>query len=447
MGILVAIVGRPNVGKSTLFNRLSKSRGAIVDNEPGVTRDRNYALVHADGKSFSIVDTGGFEPLSEDPILSSMREQAMVAVEEADLVVFMADGREGLTPADREVFNLLRRSEKTALVAVNKIDGPEHEDLVHDFYSLGIDQIYPLSAAHGYGVPDLLDTIMQSVPDETSDAGVAERPIRIAAIGRPNVGKSSLINHILGEQRLVVSEAPGTTRDTIDTEVIFKGRSYIFTDTAGIRRKSKVDARLEKYMIIRALKGIEHCDVALLLMDASEGITDQDVKIAGYAHDRGRAVALVLNKWDLVPTDKKNKNPFIDEIARKMKYLSYAPIVPISALTGKGIDKLFSTVKQIHRQYITRIPTPALNRMLIEATEKHTPPRFRNLAVKLKYITQTGDSPPSFVVFCNRPEAIHFSYHRYLVNQIRDAFKLDWTPIRLIIKQTAQREIKPKKRR
>jgi len=447
MGILVAIVGRPNVGKSTLFNRLSRSRSAIVDNEPGVTRDRNYAQVNIDGRTFSIVDTGGFEPLSEDPILSRMREQAMVAVEEADLVVFMADGREGVTPADIEVFNLLRRSEKGALVAVNKIDGPEHEDLAHDFYSLGVDRIYPLSAAHGYGIQDLLDTIAQHLPEEEAPGGPEERPVRIATIGRPNVGKSSLINRVLGEQRLVVSDAPGTTRDTIDTEVTFKGRSYIFTDTAGIRRKSKVDARLEKYMIIRALKGIEHCDVAILLMDASEGITDQDVKIAGYAHERGRAIALALNKWDLVPPEEKKKNTFTDDIARKMKYLSYAPIVNISALTGKGIDKLFSAVNNIHKQYTTRISTPALNKVLMESVEKHTPPRVRNLPVKLKYITQTGEAPPTFVVFCNRPEAIHFSYHRYLVNQIRDAFKLDSTPLKLIIKQTEQREFKPKKRR
>ena len=446
MGFLVAIVGRPNVGKSTLFNRLSRSRRAIVDDEPGVTRDRNYCQVTFQEKTFTLVDTGGFEPLSADPILSQMREQAMLAVDEADGIVFLTDGREGLTPGDQEVFGLLRASGKPVLAAVNKIDGPEHEDLVHDFYALGADSILSLSAAHGYGVPTLLETIAGLLPETAEETGVQQEFIRLAIIGRPNVGKSSLINCILGEKRLLVSDIPGTTRDTIDSVVTANGRSYLLTDTAGIRRKSRVNKKLETFSIIRALKGIEHCHIALLVMDASEGVTDQDVKIAGYAFERGRAVIILLNKWDLIPSEMQNKNPLASEIERRMKYLNFAPVLTISALTGKRVPRIFDVVEKVYSQYTTRIPTAALNKVLTDAVSKHTLPRHKNLPVKLNYITQVSIKPPTFAVFTNRPEGVHFSYSRYLINQIRDQFQLDSIPIRLVFRSKSEPRRKSRKR-
>jgi GTP-binding protein len=445
MGFLMAIVGRPNVGKSTLFNRLSKSRRAIVDDEPGVTRDRNYTQITFQEKTFTLVDTGGFEPLSSDPILSQMREQAILAMEEADGIVFLTDGREGLTPGDQDVFNLLRASGKPVIVAVNKVDGPEHEDLVHDFYALGADTILFLSAAHGYGVPTLLETIADLLPETTGEEGLQQEFIRLAIIGRPNVGKSSLINCILGEKRLLVSEVPGTTRDTIDSVVTVNDKRYILTDTAGIRRKSRVNKKLETFSIVRALKGIEHCHIALLVLDASEGVTDQDVKIAGHAFERGRAVIVLLNKWDLVPFDMQKKNPFLDDIERRMKYLNFAPVLTISALTGKRVPRIFDVVQKVYSQYTARVPTGALNRVLSDAVSKHTLPRHKNLPVKLNYITQVSIKPPTFAVFANRPEGVHFSYRRYLINRIRDQFELDSTPVRLVFRSKSEDRRKGRK--
>ena len=425
-GFLVAIVGRPNVGKSTLFNRLSRSRKAIVDDLPGVTRDRNYELVTYGDRTFTVVDTGGFEPVTENPILVQMREQAVLAVEEADLVVFMADGREGLTPGDREVFQLLRCSAKPVLVAVNKIDGPEHDDLMLESHEMGAETLFPLSASHGYGIPSLLDEIVAHLPEPSAaEIGEEEGIIRLSVIGRPNVGKSSLINAVLGENRLLVSEIPGTTRDTIDSVIKIEDRTFVLTDTAGIRRKSKVAEKLEKFTIIRALKGIEQSHVAVVVMDASEGVTDQDAKIAGYAYERGRAVVLVLNKWDLVPPEMRNKNPFLDQIEQRMKYLAFAPIVTTSALSGKRVSKIFGAVKDVYAQYTTHIATAALNRMLEDTVQRHTPPRYKNLTVRLNYITQSDTMPPTFTIFTNRPEGVHFSYQRYVINRIENI--LVWT--------------------
>jgi GTP-binding protein len=420
---------------------------ALVDDEPGVTRDRNYAPAsHAD-KHFSIVDTGGFEPESKDELVAQIREQTMVAVEESDLVVLLTDGRGGLNPGDREIHHLLKKSEKPVIVAVNKVDGPEHEDLVHDFFPLGADTLVSISSAHGYGISQLLDTIVALLPEEPPLEEVDQGVIRLATIGRPNVGKSSLINRILGEQRLLVSEKPGTTRDTVDTTVTMQGgRTYLLTDTAGIRRKSKVSQKLETYSIIKALKGIERCHIALVLMDALEAVTEQDVKIAGYAYERGRAVILLLNKWDLLPPEKRDLRLYRDQISQRMKYLSFAPILAISALTGKRVPEIFRTADQLYVQFSATVSTPELNRLLSEITKKHAPPRYQNKNVALKYITQVSTKPPTFAIFANYPEGVHFSYKRYLSNQIREHFGLELTPIRLLFKPKSDSHRKGKTR-
>ena len=324
------------------------------------------------------------------------------------------------------------------MVVANKIDGPEHDDLVHDFFPLGAERLFPVSAEHGYGIRDLLEAVTSHLPDETEIAGLHDNSIRVAVIGRPNVGKSSLVNRILGEKRLLVSDVPGTTRDTIDTVVNIEGQKYVLTDTAGIRRKSKVSRKLEKFSIIRAFKGIEHCHTALLLIDAGEGLTEQDVKIAGYAYERGRSIIILMNKWDLVPPEVKKKNPFRDEVERRMKYLHFAPTLPISALTGKNVPKIFQVVREVYGQFTSRISTSALNRTLAAATNKHSPPRYKNLTVKLNYITQIATMPPTFSIFTNRPEGVHFSYERYLVNQIREKFGLTSTPIKLLFKRKSE---------
>jgi GTP-binding protein len=432
--MLVTIVGRPNVGKSTLFNRISRSKKALVDGEPGVTRDRNYAHAIYAGKHFSIVDTGGFEADSSDELFAKMREHTMVAVEESDLLLFLTDGREGLTPADREIYHLLQRSAKPVILVVNKIDGPEHEDLVHDFFALGADRLVSASADHGYGIRHLLDTVAALLPEETSPEEAQHGAIRLATVGRANVGKSSLINRILGEQRLLVSEKPGTTRDAIDTIITVQGRTYILTDTAGIRRKSKVSEKLEKYSILKALKGIEHCHLALVLMDALEAVTEQDVKIAGYAYERGRAVIFLINKWDLLPPGKRDLRTYREQINQRVKYLSFSPVLAISALTGKRVSEIFPVADELFRQFSATVSTPELNRLLFELTQKHAPPRYMNQAVTLKYITQISIMPPTFAIFTNRPEGIHFSYQRYLSNQIKEHFGLNLTPIKLVFK-------------
>jgi GTPase len=442
--MLVTIVGRPNVGKSTLFNRITRSRQAIVDNEPGVTRDRNYAHALYAGKHFSIVDTGGFETHSSDDLLVHMREHTMVAVDESDLLLFLTDGREGLTPGDEEIYRLLYRSGKPVILAVNKIDGPEHEDLSHDFYALGADTLVSISAAHGYGMRDLLDTIVNLLPEEASPESVSPGAIRLATVGRPNVGKSSLINRILGEERFLVSEKPGTTRDTIDTLIAVNGRTYVLTDTAGIRRKSKVNEKLEKFSILKALKGIEHCHIALVLMDALEAVTEQDVRIAGYAYERGRGVIFLINKWDLLPPEKRDLKLYREQISQRLKYLSYAPILAISALTGKKVPEIFRIADKLFAQFSATVTTPELNRLLSNLTRKHAPPRYMSQPVTLKYITQISSMPPTFAIFTNRPEGIHFSYNRYLSNQIREHFGLDMTPVRLLFKHKSEKREKGK---
>ena len=426
------------MGKSTLFNRLSRSRRAIVDRTPGVTRDRNYSPARWNDREFTIVDTGGFEPVSENALSAQMREQTLLAIEEADIILFLVDAGTGFTHDDRDIYLRLSRSEKPFIVCANKVDGPEHERRVDDFFTLGADSIFPISSSHGYGVSTLMDHLVTLLPADTEATELESEPISVAVVGRPNVGKSSLINAILGEPRLLVTDIPGTTRDAIDTVVEKDGRRFLFKDTAGIRRKSRVGLRLEKYSVMKSLKAMEECHIALLLIDVTEGVADQDVRIAGYAYERGMAVILLLNKWDLLESEDKDLTRHKQETERKLKYLSYAPILPISAQTGKGVHRLFDFILNLYREYTTRISTPELNDLIQSAVSKHSPPRYRNRPVKFYYATQVGIRPPSFLVFANAPKGVHFSYERFLANQIKSHFHLEMTPVRLFFRARSE---------
>ena len=426
------------MGKSTLFNRLSRSRRAIVDRTPGVTRDRNYSPARWNDREFTIVDTGGFESVSENALSTQMREQTLLAVEEADIILFLVDASTGFTHDDRDIYIRLSRSEKPFIVCANKVDGPEHERRVDDFFTLGADTIFSISSSHGYGVSTLMDHLVTLLPADTEPTELESEPISVAVVGRPNVGKSSLINTILGEPRLLVTDIPGTTRDAIDTMVEKDGHRFLFKDTAGIRRKSRVALRLEKYSVMKSLKAMEECHIALLLMDVTEGVADQDVRIAGYAYERGMAVILLLNKWDLLESEDKDLTRHKQETERKLKYLSYAPILPISAQTGKGVHRLFDLILNLYREYTTRISTPALNDLIQSAVSKHSPPRYRNRPVKFYYATQVGIRPPSFLVFANAPKGVHFSYERFLANQIKSHFHLEMTPVRLFFRARSE---------
>jgi GTP-binding protein len=430
---IVAIIGRPNVGKSTLFNRITRRRDALVDNRPGVTRDRHYGDASWNDKNFILVDTGGFISGDDDKFASSIRFQVEQAVGEADSVVLVLDGKGGISPFDRDLIDWLRTIEQSVFYTVNKIDGLEQEDQLYEFYSLGIGTLYPLSAEHGYGVPDFLDALVATVPESDPDDETDQ--IRIALIGRPNVGKSSLVNQIVGQQRLVVSDVPGTTRDATDTACRIDGQDYLLIDTAGIRRKSKVDLRLEKFSIIKALKRLERCDVALILLDASEGVTDQDIKVAGYAYERGCGSIFVANKWDLVDQSVVTPRKFDLRLREMAKYLGHVPMITVSALTGRRIKKIFPLVKQIYKQYTTRIGTGRINRIVTNATFRTEPPLHKGRRLKFYYTTQVKERPPTFVSFVNYPDVVHFSYQRYLVNQIRTQTGLDMVPVRLQFRQ------------
>jgi GTP-binding protein len=431
---IVAIVGRPNVGKSTLFNRLCRERRALVDDTPGITRDRIIAQTNWGNRSLCLVDTGGLEEDErETPLRAMVRQQAEMAVEEADLVLFLADGKEGLHPGDSMVVDLLRRSGKPVLYAVNKIDGPEQEDAIHDFYRLGLEQLFPISAAHGYGIRTMMDGLVEMLPAETP-VPEPERGIRIAMIGRPNVGKSSLVNRMLGSERVLVSEMPGTTRDAIDTSLVLADQAYILIDTPGIRRRSKTKDKIEKFSVLKALRSIDRCHVAVLLVDGSEGVSAQDVRIAGYIHERRRAAIVVINKWDLVQKDHKKVKEIRDSAAYTLRFMGYAPHLNLSALTGKKVSRLLPTIENVYSQYCTRVTTASLNNVLASAVSRHEPPMRGRSRVKILYGTQVATKPPSFVLFVNYPEAIHFSYERYLVNQIRKAFSLELTPLRLVFR-------------
>lgn len=444
---IVAIVGRPNVGKSTLFNRLCRDRRAIVDDTPGITRDRLIAQVTWGDRSFCLVDTGGIEEESGQPHLKTqVRQQAQMALEEADLVIFLADGKEGLHSGDATVVDLLRRSGKPVIYGVNKIDGPEQENASYEFYGLGVEKLFPISAAHGYGVRDMMDTLVEMLPPETTEEE-AEKGIRVAIIGRPNVGKSSLLNRIMGSERVLVSDLPGTTRDAIDVSVTLNDQAYVLIDTPGIRRRSKTRDKIEKFSVLKALKSIDRSQVAVLLLDGSEGVTAQDVRIAGYIHERGRGGVVVINKWDLVQQDPNRVAEITQSVNEALKFMPYAPQLRISALTGKGVSTLLPTLNVVFSQYCTRVQTSAVNEVLTAAVSRHEPPMHGRRRTKILYGAQVSSQPPTFVLFVSYPEAIHFSYQRYLTNQIRKAFSLDLTPVRLIFRGREKGKAKRRRRR
>jgi len=432
---IAAIVGRPNVGKSTLFNRITRTKDALVDDFPGVTRDRHFGDANWNDVEFTLVDTGGFT--EGDDFADEIRLQVHQAIADADVILVMLDGKAGVSPFDSDILNFLRGIDKPIFHAVNKIDGAEQEIYLSEFYQLGLDTLYPLSAEHRYGLTDLLDEMARVLSDLANDPkeDPAAEMIRLAVVGRPNVGKSSLINRILGQDRLLVSDIPGTTRDAIDSVCRLDGKSYLLVDTAGIRRKGKVTRKLEKFSVIKALRSLERCDVALIVMDASEGITDQDISIAGYAYDRGCGCIMLLNKWDLVEKDSKTVKTYYERLRDQAKFLSFAPAMTISALTGQRVTKTFKLVDEVYGQYAKRIATGQLNRILEKAIEKNEPSLHRGNRIKFFYAAQISTRPPTIVCFVNYPQAVHFSYKRYLLNQLREASDLDKTPIRMIFRQ------------
>ena len=437
---LVAIVGRPNVGKSMLFNRLVGQRLSIVEDTPGVTRDRLYAECEWCGRKFDIVDTGGIEPMTDSEILLFMREQAQIAINAADVIVLVTDIRTGVTAADKDVANMLLRSRKPVVLAVNKADSTGTEDpALYEFYSLGLGDPIAVSAVHGHGTGDLLDECVRYFPEAEEED---EEPdyVKVAVIGKPNVGKSSLINRILGEKRLIVSNVAGTTRDAVDTLFENETGKFMFIDTAGIRRKSKVDERIEKFSVMRAQLAIERADVCLIMIDARDGVTEQDTKIAGLAHEAGKASIIVVNKWDLVDKETGTMEKMRKDIMRDLSFMSYAPIVFISAMTGQRTDRLFELINFANDQSHMRITTGMLNNVLADAQARVQPPTDKGRRLKIYYMTQTGICPPNFVIFCNSRELFHFSYQRYIENQIRAVFGLEGTPIRIVIRQKGEKE-------
>ncbi len=430
MNTLIAIVGRPNVGKSTLFNRLTRSRAALVDDQPGITRDRLYASVEWEGKGFTLVDTGGFDDSEVEPLLQGVRKQVVKAMEEADRILFLVDGRDGLMPGDEKIADVLRRSRKEVFLCVNKVDGQEHQHLTADFYSLGFNRVYPVSAAQGYGIAALLAAMTEDLAGSAKEEEPADLT-KVAIIGRPNVGKSSLINRIVGSERLLVSELPGTTRDSVDIHFALKGTNYVFIDTAGIRKKGRVKEKIEKFSVIKALQSLDRCHVAVVLIDASEGVTDQDAHICGYAFERGRGVILAMNKWDLVKKDPEKKKHLVNTLDRQMSFLSFAPQLYMSALTGEKVKTLFEKINLLHGQLFRRIDTNIVNKALTLMVQKNPPPKMGRGRLKFFYATQTGVMPPSFALFVNRPDLVHFTYERYLLNQFREKLELTEVPIRL----------------
>jgi len=437
---LVAIVGRPNVGKSLLFNRLAGQRLSIVEDTPGVTRDRLYAPCEWNGRQFDIVDTGGIEPAAENEILLFMREQAQIAIDAADVVVLVTEIGTGVTAADREVASMLLRARKPVVLAVNKMDatGEVNPD-IYEFYSLGLGDPIALSAVHGHGTGDLLDACLAHFPPPAADAEEEER-IKVAVVGKPNVGKSSLVNLILGENRVIVSDVAGTTRDAVDSRFENEFGKYIFIDTAGIRRKSRVDDRIERFSVMRAMLAIERADVCLIMLDARDGVTEQDTKIAGMVHEAGKASVIVMNKWDLVEKDSRTMDVRRQDVYRDLSFMTYAPVLFISALTGQRTQRLFELINFVNEQSSMRISTGMLNDVLADAQARQQPPSDKGRRLKIYYMTQTGIRPPHFVAFCNSRELFHFSYQRYLENQIRGVFGLEGTPIRMSIRQKGERE-------
>jgi GTP-binding protein len=441
---VVAIIGHPNAGKSTLFNRITRTTDALVDDLPGVTRDRHYGNAEWNASAFTLIDTGGFAG-AEDEFTTMSRHQVEQAVKESDAVILLLDGKTGPSPHDRELLELVQAHHKAVIHAVNKVDGEAQEERCYPFYELGVERFFPISAEHGYGIYELLDQLTAELPAAAPEP--ATEAVKIAVIGRPNVGKSSLINRILGEDRVLVSSQPGTTRDAIDTEFTVDGSRYIFIDTAGIRRKSRVSRKIEKYSIIKALRSIERADVVLILLDGHEGITEQDIKIAGYAFEQGRGCIFVLNKWDIVEKDSRTMQRMMDWLRSEAKYLSFAPVLTVSALTGKRVHRIFETVDAVYAQYVSRISTGPLNKIIEQATERTEPSLFRGRRLKFYYATQASTRPPTFVCFVNYPEGVHFSYKRYLINQIRAETGLDQVPVRLYLRKRSESEPRQKKKR
>ena len=437
---LVAIVGRPNVGKSMLFNKLVGRRLSIVEDTPGVTRDRLYAPCEWRGRTFDLVDTGGIEPGTTTEILSFMRKQAEIAIQNATVIVFLCDVKTGLTASDHEVANMLLKSRRPIVLAVNKMDqvGMTNPD-IYEFYNLGLGDPVAVSAVHGHGTGDLLDACFAYFPEEDEED---EDPdvIKVAVIGKPNVGKSSLINRILGEERVIVSPVAGTTRDAVDSYFENEVGTFRFIDTAGMRKKAKVNDQIEKFSVLRAAMAIERCDVCLVLIDANEGVTEQDTKVAGMAHDSGKACIIVVNKWDAIEKDDKTMDRMREDIRRDLAYMTYAPILFISALTGQRVPRLFQLIQYVNEQASMRITTGMLNSLLADATARVQPPTDKGRRLKIYYMTQTGIKPPHFVFFCNDAKLFHFSYQRYLENQIRSTFGLEGTPLRLTIRQKGEKE-------
>ncbi len=437
---LVAIVGRPNVGKSMLFNKLCGQRLSIVEDTPGVTRDRLYAQCDWRGRTFDIVDTGGIEPGTDDQILAFMREQAEIAIQSATVIVFVCDIKTGLTAADQDVANMLLRSQKPVVLAVNKVDqvGNLNPD-IYEFYNLGLGDPIAVSAVHGHGTGDLLDACFDYFPPEQEEEE-DDDVIKVALIGKPNVGKSSLTNRILGEERVIVSDVAGTTRDAVDSYFENEKGKYLIIDTAGMRKKSKVEDRVEKFSVLRATMAIERADVCLIMIDAREGVTEQDTKVAGLAHEAGKACIIVVNKWDAVEKDGKTMDKMRQDVMRDLSYMTYAPIVFISALTGQRVDRLFDLINYVNNQATTRITTGMLNSVLADATARVQPPTDKGRRLKIYYMTQAGIRPPHFICFCNDARLFHFSYQRYLENQIRSTFGLEGTPVRMTIRQKGDQE-------
>ncbi len=430
---IVAVVGRPNVGKSTFFNKVVGKRISIVEDTPGVTRDRIYAEAEWRGKHFALIDTGGIEPESSDAILSQMRIQAEIAMDTADVILFMVDGKDGLTASDREVGNMLMRTGKEVIVVVNKVDSPKFPEDFYDFYELGLGEPIPISAANMFNLGDLLDLIIEKLPqaEETDD----DETTRIAVIGKPNVGKSSLINALLGEDRVIVSDIAGTTRDSIDTPFTNGEDQYILIDTAGIRRKSKVTGDIEKYSVIRAIASIERCDVCLLMIDAVEGVTDQDKKIAGIAHEAGKGIIIVVNKWDLIEKETNTMKEFQKQIAQELSFMSYAPSVFISVLQRQRLNNVIDMVKYVSEKRALRVPTGQINSLIQDATMMKQPPSDKGKRLKIYYVTQVGVKPPLFSFKINERKLMHFSYARYLENKIREGFGFEGTSIKFVFRE------------
>ena len=437
---LVAIVGRPNVGKSMLFNKLTGKRLSIVEDTPGVTRDRLYAPCEWRGRKFDLVDTGGIEPGTDNQILSFMREQAEIAIASATVIVFVCDIRTGMTAADQEVAGMLQRSGKPVVLAVNKMDSTGLNDPeMYEFYNLGLGDPFPVSAVHGHGTGDLLDACFEFFPPEDQEEE-GDDVIKVAIIGKPNVGKSSLVNRILGQERVIVSDVAGTTRDAVDSYLEKNGQKYLIIDTAGMRKKSRVDDRVEKFSVLRATMAIERSDVCVIMIDAQEGVTEQDTKVAGLAHEAGKACIIVVNKWDAIEKDGKTMQRMEEDVRRDLSYMTYAPVLFISALTGQRVDRLFGLIDNVVNQAAMRIPTGVLNQVLSDAQARVQPPTDKGKRLKIYYMTQIGVKPPHFVIFCNDAQLFHFSYQRYLENQIRATFGLTGTPVRITIRQKGDKE-------